>query len=105
MARCPRKVFSYNSLKKTVDIEDAGACILCGECSKYLNVDLDPANHPEYSHYNIDREGWDRMVRIDENMNKYIFTVESTGALSPEDIVLKAFSVLRTKLQILKEAM
>jgi len=45
------------------------------------------------------------MVRIDENMNKYIFTVESTGALSPEDIVLKAFYVLRTKLQMLKESM
>ena len=45
------------------------------------------------------------MIRIGERDNKFIFTIESTGALSPEDIVLKAFVVLRTKLQMLKDAM
>ncbi len=48
---------------------------------------------------------WERMIRVDERDNKFYFTVESTGALSPEDIVLKAFSVLKQKLNLLKEAM
>jgi len=101
VARCPRKVFSYNNLKKAVDIEDSGACILCQECVKYVANDVDPQNNKLY---NQDPDfDWDRMIRIDENLTKFIFTVESTGALTPEDIVLKAFQALRNKLKTLKD--
>jgi hypothetical protein len=45
----------------------------------------------------------ERAIRIDENETKYTFVVEGTGALAPEDIVIKAFAVLRQKLGTLKE--
>lgn len=45
------------------------------------------------------------MIRIDEQDDKFIFTVESTGALSPEDVVLKAFIVLKKKLQMMSESL
>lgn len=87
MERCPRKVFSYNELRQVVDIEDASKCNLCQECVKFVHSDL-----------NIERA-----IRIDENETKYTFVVEGTGALAPEDIVIKAFAVLRQKLGTLKE--
>ena len=102
VARCPRKVFSYNSIRQSVDIEDANKCNLCNECVKYVTVDLNLKENPEYKDVNIN---WEKMIRVDERDNKFNFTVESTGALSPEDIVLKAFSVLKQKLSLLKEAM
>jgi len=42
-------------------------------------------------------------VRIDESDSKYNFTVEGTGALAPEEIVIKAFGVLRAKFAMMKE--
>jgi DNA-directed RNA polymerase alpha subunit len=95
-------VFAFNQMRESVDIENAGQCNLCNECVKYVNVDLDMGRNPEYKDLN---ENWENMIRIGEKDNKFIFTIESTGALSPEDIVLKAFVVLRTKLQLLKDAM
>jgi hypothetical protein len=38
------------------------------------------------------------MIRIAEKDNKFIFTVEATGSLTPEDVALKAFIVLKKKL-------
>jgi len=40
----------------------------------------------------------ERAVTIGENDNKFYFTVESTGALAPEDIVRKALEILKTKI-------
>ena len=85
--RCPRKVFSYNDVRQVVDIEDASKCNLCQECAKFVNSDL----------------GIERAIRIDENETKFTFIVESTGALPPDEIVLKAFAVLKQKLGTLKE--
>jgi len=96
VARCPRKVFSYNQLRDAVEIENADACNLCGECNRYLNQDLDLPNNSEYKA--LGEQDWERMIRIDEREDKYIYTVESTGALTPEDIVLKAFLFLKKKL-------
>ena len=77
--RCPRKVFAYNEARQVVDIEDANKCNLCQECVKFVQSDL----------------GIERAIRIDENETKFTFIVESTGALPPDEIVLKAFAVLK----------
>jgi NAD-dependent dihydropyrimidine dehydrogenase PreA subunit len=87
--RCPRKVFSYNEVRQVVDIEDADKCNLCQECVKYVQSDL----------------GIERAIRIDENETRFTFIVESTGSLPPEEIVLKAFAVLKSKLSSLMEYM
>jgi len=52
---------------------------LCQECVKYVHSDL----------------GIERSIRIDENETKFTYIVESTGSLPPEEIVLKAFAVLK----------
>lgn len=36
-------------------------------------------------------------------LNKFYFTVESTGALDPEDIILSAFRILKSKLSSVQE--
>lgn len=69
VARCPRKVFSYNQLRESVDIEDADKCNLCNECVKYIKDDLDLPKNEEYK--NVVNENWDRMIRIDEQENKF----------------------------------
>lgn len=51
VARCPRKVFSYNQLRDAIEIENADACNLCGECNKYINSDLDLSKNPEYKEH------------------------------------------------------
>lgn len=84
--KCPRKVYGYNSMRNTVEIENADKCNLCNECVKYCQ-----------------EQGLDRAIKISETEDRFEFTVEATGSLPPEDIVLKAFNVLRQKLTMLKE--
>lgn len=70
MSKCPRNVFKFNDLRNVVEIEDADKCILCIECVRFAQG-----------------EGLERAVKIGEKDDKFIFTVESTGVLSPESIV------------------
>jgi DNA-directed RNA polymerase alpha subunit len=42
---------------------------------------------------------------VGERDDKFVFTVESTGVLSPEDIVSRALTILKEKLSTLAEAM
>jgi len=37
-------------------------------------------------------------VKIAEREDKFVFTVESTGVLAPEDIVNRAFTIMMRKL-------
>ena len=74
VARCPRKVFGINQLKQTIEIEDADQCSLCQECTKYS----DELGLPS------------RSVVVGENDKRFLFTVESTGALAPEEIVVRS---------------
>ena len=45
----------------------------------------------------------ERAIRIDEDETRFTFVVESTGALPPNQIVIKALAVLRQKLKTLKD--
>ena len=73
-------------MRQVVEIEDADKCNLCNECIKYTK-ELKVNN----------------AIRVDEREDKFIFTVESTGALPPEEIVLKSFEVLAQKLKTVQE--
>ena len=81
VARCPKKVYKFNEIKQTVDIEDVNKCNLCTECSRYT-----------------DSLKVDKAVKLDEDDNKFYFTIESTGALPPVEIVRKAFQILKKKI-------
>lgn len=69
-----------------MDIEDSENCSLCQECVKYTQ------DH-----------GIERAVKISENDHKFIFTVESTGALDPDEIVFRAMKILFDKLASLQD--
>jgi len=81
VASCPTKVYRYDEDSKTVDIEDANRCTYCNECKKKA-IEL---NKPE-------------LVTINARQDKFVFTVETTGSLKPEEVVLSALNVLKLKL-------
>jgi DNA-directed RNA polymerase alpha subunit len=85
---CPRNVYKFNEMRNAVEIEDADKCILCIECVRFAQA-----------------EGLERAVKVGERDEKFVFTVESTGVLTPEDIVSRALNILREKLSTLAEAM
>lgn len=84
---CPRKVFGYNEVKQSVEIERADDCNLCEECIRYCK-----------NQYKADKKQFDKDITIGEDEDKYIFIVESTGALQPLDIVRRAFRILKEKI-------
>lgn len=47
----------------------------------------------------------ERSVKIGEKDEKFVFTVESTGVMAPEDIVLRALTILKEKLRDLAKGM
>ena len=74
-------------MRQAIDIEDSNKCNLCDECVKITErvMKLPGA------------------VKIDEVTNKFIFTLETTGAINPPKIVLTALKVLKRKLTTLKD--
>jgi DNA-directed RNA polymerase alpha subunit len=85
---CPRGVFKFNEMRNAVEIEDADKCILCIECVRFAQA-----------------ENLERAVEVGERDEKFIFTVESTGVLAPEDIVSRALTIFKDKLRVLSEGM
>lgn len=85
---CPRGVYKFNEMRNAVEIEDADKCILCIECVRYAQA-----------------QGLERSVKIGERDEKFVFTVESTGVMPPEDIVTRALDILSDKLQYLADGM
>ena len=88
VATCPRNVYKFNEMRNAVEIEDADKCILCIECVRFAQAN-----------------GLDRAVKIAEKEEKFIFTVESTGVLAPEDIICRALTILSHKLKSLADSM
>ena len=66
---------------------------MCNECVKLIKDDDDLRAK------NMNN----KTVTIDERPNKFIFTVEATGALPPERIVIDALHILKDKLKTLKD--
>jgi DNA-directed RNA polymerase II subunit RPB3 len=83
--QCPTKVFRYVQSDESVEVERPDNCTFCRQCQEWL----------EQEGRNEDR------LTITENEEKFIFLVESTGALKPQTIVLKALEILRAKLDTL----
>ena len=74
---CPPKIFDIEDLTGNAIAARQRDCNMCREC--------------------IRKEGWDEKVKLQRKADHFIFTVESTGSMSPEDIVREAISVLREK--------
>jgi DNA-directed RNA polymerase II subunit RPB3 len=88
---CPKNVFKYDEGSRQVLIESESACIFCKECI-YTGQDL--RKRPE-----------DHLpVSVEHSQTAFTFTVESTGALQPKEIVMDAFAVLEDKIKRVKLA-
>jgi len=85
---CPTKVYKYNQEEEKVEVEDALRCMFCNECKIKAN-DLQKPD----------------MVNIGMKNDKFIFHVETTGSLPPEDIVLASLSGLKLKLRFLQQCL
>ena len=55
-----------------------------------------------HENFQADDLGKPGLVSIRQNMNKVNFTIETTGALPPEEVVHQGLEILKTKLDVLK---
>lgn len=82
---CPTRVYRYDDQRDEIAIENMDACMYCGECK----IKAEEFKTPD-------------LVSINEKKltrgNEFVFTVETTGALTAEEVVVKAFDVLLGKL-------
>jgi len=76
---CPTKVFSRKD--RLVLVDDMSKCTYCQECV-----------------LRAEAIGLPNLVTVQQKPERFIFTVESTGAVPPEEIVLGALNVLKDKL-------
>lgn len=77
--KCPADVFDIEDTPtgKKATAPRPRACTLCREC--------------------IREEGWDDKVALRRKKDHFIFTIESTGALSPEVLFTEAVKILEVK--------
>jgi len=80
---CPTKVYKYNDAQHQVEIEDVMKCTYCNECKKKA-ITFGPK--------------FGDVVSITQKQDRFHFTVETTGALKPEEIVLSALGAIKDKL-------
>lgn len=86
---CPTKVFSLQP-DGSVGVERRQNCMYCGECEQRA------------AEFGL---GDGQLVRVAPRKDRFIFSVESTGALRPEIIVTTALQVLMTKLDAVEAEM
>lgn len=87
---CPVGVYKMNNLDM-IEIEDLQKCMFCNECVKKTEQ-FDPENRDPTP-----------LVYVRQKQDEFYFTVESTGAMPPEDIVMRALEVLMQKLANISE--
>lgn len=80
---CPAKVYKYDQEAHRVEIEEPLKCMYCNECKKKGDELTGGKND---------------LVTINAKQDRFIFTVETTGSLKPEDVVQHALNILKLKL-------
>lgn len=75
---CPRRVFTKTGQR--IEVRDSTACTLCQDC-----VDVCPKNPPT--------------IEVTWEEDAFIFSLESTGVLSPENTIKEAIRILNNQLR------
>ncbi|XP_073153603.1 uncharacterized protein [Henckelia pumila] len=78
--KCPVKVFDIEDIgkgRKRATVARPRSCTLCREC--------------------IRGDGWDKNVSLRRVKDHFIFTIESTGALPPEELFTETVKILEDK--------
>jgi len=92
---CPTKVFSFDAVSGDVRVDKPEKCTFCEECIK---------DGRKRIHYGEGGE-YDDLVTIRQSKDTFHFTIETTGALRPEAIFLKAVNILEQKLATLESSL
>ncbi len=83
---CPKKVFNFNEKNNNIEIVNENDCVFCFECkAKQKDFNLED------------------LVKVDDG--QYIFDIESTGSLKPDEIIGSAFERLEETLKHLETAL
>ncbi len=85
VASCPAKVFSIDDRSGKVNVTKRKDCMFCDECVKTSDAWRKSVEDEPY-------------VTISTEPNRFIFSVETNGALKPDEVVFSALRVLQTKL-------
>lgn len=80
---CPTKVYRFDAVRKTVEIEKPLNCTYCEECINKIES------------FGMDRH---KTIKIGPKKDRFLFKVESTGSLRAEQIVMDAFKELKLKI-------
>lgn len=86
---CPTQVFEFQENTQTVTVQNPSACIFCKECIYTLE---EFRKQPED----------DLAVNVQHSEEKFIFTVEATGALTAREVIEDALNVLAAKISKLQ---
>ena len=92
--KCPRKVYKFDESTLKVEVEAADKCNLCIECTRYTDKLCQYEKLP-----------LEKAIKVTEDDHIFYFTVESTGALDPIDIVRKALRILKNKIDRFSKSM
>lgn len=84
---CPTQVYRYNEHRDQIIIQKREACTYCQECVYYAE-EINKAD----------------LATITMKKDRYIFTVETTGSLRPEEVVMSGLNVLKEKLLEVEQA-
>ncbi len=76
---CPRHILSFKN--DQIQIQNAMTCNFCMSCEEACEVEPEKA------------------IQVGWHETKFIFTVESSGAIPPDKIVIKAIEVLKEKIK------
>ncbi|EGG16804.1 RNA polymerase II core subunit [Cavenderia fasciculata] len=81
ISSCPTNVFKYNPNSMQQVTTDDLKCMFCQECVKKSEA----LGKPD-------------LVSVEQKQDRFIFTVETSGALRPEEIVLAGIQIIKEKL-------
>lgn len=104
---CPTKVFFFNEKTQQVEIENPNGCTYCEECtSKAWDIlKSKPGDLQQQDLVTIRQKSSiipGQSLISSTSFHDFIFTVESSGSMPPEQIVTSAFAVLQNKLNRLQ---
>eukprot|EP01120_Amphizonella_sp_Union-15-10_P015352 TRINITY_DN788_c0_g6_i1.p1 TRINITY_DN788_c0_g6~~TRINITY_DN788_c0_g6_i1.p1 ORF type:complete len:318 (-),score=39.21 TRINITY_DN788_c0_g6_i1:103-1002(-) len=85
---CPTNVYRFDEVRRQVEVEDNNRCMYCQECIKRAH---------SFNKYDL--------VSIHQRDDRFTFAVETTGALLPHEVFIRAIDIIRAKLDMVANAL
>ncbi|CAJ2640102.1 DNA-directed RNA polymerases I, II, and III subunit RPABC1 [Trifolium pratense] len=106
VSKCPAKVFDIEDIgegRRRARVVNARACTLCRECIREKESE-DGADKKEKESEDgadkaivIKKKEWEDLISLRRVKDHFIFTIESTGAISPDVLFTEAVKILEDK--------